>query len=220
MKKIFILILFVVLVSGCTPLEMSSYDVIISEAVTSDVSIYNTYRKGYKFYLPKELNVKETLEYNEVIKRGEYDFYLYIDIVGYLNKDEIISSESTESIYFKTLEHEGKKGYARIKNLENGKYLVEIVYNYAKIEVIVDEEDIKKCLADSIIVLSSINYNDSFLNNLSEESLLNYKEEMVDIFHKDTSKESSSNFLQKIDELDTYQGEEKLPDWDIIKGSD
>lgn len=220
MKKAFILILFGVFLVGCTPLEMSSYDAIIGEAITSDVSIQNTYRKGYKFYLPKGLNIEKTLDYNEVIKKGEDNYYLYIDIVGYLNKDDIISTESTSSVYYKTIEHNGKNGYVRIKNLENGKYLVEIVYNYAKIEVIVDEENLKSSLADGIIILSSISYNDSFLNNLSEESLLSYKEEMVDIFHKDGSKESSSNFLQKIDELDTYQGEDKLPDLDMIKGSD
>ena len=105
------------------------------------------------------------------------------------------------------------------KKTENEKYLVEIVYNYAKIEVIVEEEDLNSTVTEAIIVLASIEYNDSFLSGLSEESLLSYKEEFVDIFNKDTTKDTT-NFLKYEDELDIYNGTDSIPDYDMIKGSD
>lgn len=217
MKKAFILIVFALILTGCTSIKNSSYDQILIEAINSDVDIQNTYRKGYKFYLPIGLYVENSKDYNEVIKNENETFYLYIDLIGYLNKDGITSSNSG-GIYYKELVHEDKRGYAEIKNLDTDKYLVEIVYNYAKIEVIVEEAALKSSVAEAIIILSSIEYNDSFLSGLSEESLLSYKEEFVDIFKKNSTSDTT-NFLKYADELDVYGGSE-VPDYDMIKGSD
>lgn len=39
----------------------------------------------------------------------------------------------------------GKFGYVEVNLLKNDKYLVEIMYNYAKIEVIVDKSNLNEC---------------------------------------------------------------------------
>ena len=218
MKKIFVLIFFGLLLSGCVNINNSSYDQLIEDVALSDVRSQNTYRRGYKFYLPVGLNIEDSKEYNEVIKKDDLVFYLYIDLIGYLNKDDVALPQES-SIYYKELVYGDKKGYAEIKKTENEKYLVEIVYNYAKIEVIVEEEDLNSTVTEAIIVLASIEYNDSFLSGLSEESLLSYKEEFVDIFNKDTTKDTT-NFLKYEDELDIYNGTDSIPDYDMIKGSD
>ena len=138
---------------------------------------------------------------------------MYIDLISYLNKNEIDLEEMHENIFYsKSFINGEKKGYLKIKDYENEKYLVEIVYNYAKIEVIVDKAKVNKVIGEAIIILSSIKYNDSFLSNLSSESLLNYKEEMVDIFDKGDTKDKN-NSLEYVE----YDEEEvKLPDYDLI----
>ena len=45
------------LLTGCVNIQKSDYNEIISAAVTSDKKIYNTYRNGYKFYLPNGMYV-------------------------------------------------------------------------------------------------------------------------------------------------------------------
>lgn len=212
MKRFVILACLVLLLTGCVNVNLSSYEEIASSVTSSSAEIYNTYRKGYKFYLPIGLYVQDAKEYNEVIKSKTETFYLYIDLISYLNKNEI-ELEKGEYVFSKVLDNSDKKGYIVIKNYENDKYLVEIVYNYAKIEVIVDKDRAKACVGEALIILSSIKYNDSFLTNLSSESLLNYKEEMVDIFEKGNTTDTS-NFLEYVDEYDGT--EQKVPDYDLI----
>ena len=213
MKRIVILGFFLLLLSGCVNVNKSSYEEIINAVAGSKREVYNTYRKGYKLYLPNGLYVYNSKEYNEVIKSEEETFYLYIDLISYLNKNEIDLEEMHENIFYsKSFINGEKKGYLKIKDYENEKYLVEIVYNYAKIEVIVDKAKVNKVIGEAIIILSSIKYNDSFLSNLSSESLLNYKEEMVDIFDKGDTKDKN-NSLEYVE----YDEEEvKLPDYDLI----
>ena len=56
------------------------------------------------------------------------------------------------------------------------------MYNYAKIEVIIDEDRINDVVSYAMIVLSSIKYNDEIINNLMGENVLDYKEIDFDIF--------------------------------------
>ena len=44
------------------------------------------------------------------------------------------------------------------------------MYNYAKIELMVEEKDINQVVTNSIIMLSSINYNDDIIKNMMGES--------------------------------------------------
>jgi hypothetical protein len=215
MKKIIILLLLVLLVTGCTNIGNSSYDELIREAINSDVNIYNTYRKGYKFYLPKGLYVEESDDYNEVIKSNNVTFYLYIDVIGYLSGEKSEYTTVDNVYYSKEIINGDESGYVEIKVTENNKYLVEIMYNYAKIEVIVEKSDINKALTDAIIILSSIDYNDTFLTGLDKDSLLNYKEETVDIFDKSSSQDS--NWLEYADVYDSDDDDGTTPDYDLIK---
>ncbi len=194
MKRIIILSLILLLVSGCTNIQGSSLDTLLDQTANSELEIYNVYRKGYKFYLPNHMNIKNSHEFNEVI-RNKYDtFYMYIDLISYLSSTPLEYKNEGESYYFRYLNKDDKSGYVVVKVTQDGKYLVEIAYNYAKIEVIVDKDRLK---------------------NISEESLLSYKEEAVDIFKKGDSTESNK-VLQYIDE---YEGVEEntVPDYDLIK---
>lgn len=215
MKRIVILFLVLLLMSGCTNIQNSSLDALLDETANSELEIYNTYRKGYKFYLPNHMHVKNSREFNEVI-RNKYDtFYMYIDLISYLSSTSLEYKNEGESYYFRYLNKDDKNGYIVIKVTQDAKYLVEIAYNYAKIEVIVEEARLKSTVSEAMTILASIEYNDSFLKSISEESLLSYKEEAVDIFKKGDSTESNK-VLQYIDEFEGVE-ENTVPDWDLVR---
>ena len=69
------------------------------------------------------------------------------------------------------------------------------MYNYAKIEVIIDEKRINEVIGNAMIILSSIKYNDEVINNLMGDNVLDYKEIDFDIFK--TNKEDN-NILEEI----------------------
>jgi guanylate kinase len=55
------------------------------------------------------------------------------------------------------------------------------MYNYAKIEVIVEENNLNESINNSITILSTIKYNKDIIINLMENDLLNYKDESLNL---------------------------------------
>ena len=84
--KICILLIMILAITGCVNIKKAKYEVIINETINSRVKIYNTYRNGYKLYLPHGLYIDDSNEYNEIIRSNKYKYYLYIDVTSYLNK--------------------------------------------------------------------------------------------------------------------------------------
>lgn len=213
MKRL-IIILSILLLTGCVNISKSDYKDIIESTTKSNQKIYNTYRRGYKFYLPKGMHIVDSTEYNEIIVSGKNNYYLYIDSISYLEKREDIYKKKTDGVVFSDNIDNGKKrGYIVIIKRED-KYLVEIIYNYAKIEVIVNETDLKSTVTNAMIILSSIDYNSSILNNLSRENVLSFNEENIDIFNTEGKEES--HFLTYDPSL--YEEDDTtVPDYDLIK---
>jgi len=85
------------------------------------------------------------------------------------------------------------------------------MYNYAKIEVIVESTDLNEIINNSITILSTIKYNKDIITNLMEEDLLNYKDESLNLFDKVTKED---NFIKYEEQYADY--EEEIPDYDII----
>lgn len=211
-KKIVLLAFFMcVVLTGCTPLQEMSLDDIIDNGTNRQVSVYNKYRKGYKYNLPKGLGVLDSTEYNEVIASSNYTYYLYVDAVSYYNKIIETYEENDVSFYSKAISFEDKYGYLEINEIDNGKYFIEIMYNYAKIEVIVEYRDINVTVANSLSVLSSISFNDSVLKTLLDEETSQFKEFEFNIFETSSTE---SEYLQAV-EGDIYE-EEEIHDSDLI----
>ncbi len=211
-KKIVLLAFFMcVVLTGCTPLQEMSLDDIIDNGTNRQVSVYNKYRKGYKYNLPKGLGVLDSTEYNEVIASSDYTYYLYVDAVSYYNKIIETYEENDVSFYSKAISFEDKYGYLEINEIDNGKYFIEIMYNYAKIEVIVEYRDINVTVANSLSVLSSISFNDSVLKTLLDEETSQFKEFEFNIFETSSTE---SEYLQAV-EGDIYE-EEEIHDSDLI----
>lgn len=212
-KKIILLSLFACLfLVGCTPLQEMTLEEVIKTGTERTVEVYNKYRKGYKYNLPKGLEVYDNSEYNEIIMGKDYTYYLYVDAVSYYNKVIEKYGENEKSHVSMQINYQDKYGYLEINELKSGKYFIEIMYNYAKIEVVVNKKDINVVVSNSLSVLASVKFNDDVLKNLLDEETSQFKEFQFDIFETTTATESE--YLQAVEEEDVQ--EEEVHDTDLI----
>ena len=212
MKKVLCLLATVLLLCGCSKINDKNYDELINSVVASNYKMENTYRTGYKYYTPTNMDILSILDYNETLADDNYKYYFYVDVVSYYNRVIEGYNEDTKAVYSKKINYEDKYGYIEINKWKNGKYLLEIMYNYAKIEVIVDEENIKSAITNSMVVLSSVKYNNNLLESIVGENVLTAKEIEFNIFE---TKKNESNFL-KVSEEDVYEDNDVPNDPDLV----
>ena len=210
MKKILIIICLL-FITGCSDIRKQSYDDIINNIATR-ANKDNVYRTGYSYYLPRGMKVADSTLYNEAITDARYKYYLYVDIVSYYKKVTKDYSVNDNALVSKKLDYDGKFGYVEVNLLKNDKYLVEIMYNYAKIEVIVDKSKCNEAMLSIINILKSVEYNDSIIANLMGDDVLNFSEEEFNIFN---TKGSESNYLT-VDKDASKEEDTKIPDPDLI----
>ena len=204
MKKIVVLLGILLIITGCTNIKNEDYNSIIQRVVESRFNITNEYRTGYKYYIPNSMSSVDSKDYNEVLATSNYKYYLYVDVVSYYNR--ILNDYQIDNnAFFSTkITFEDKFGYLEVNKQQNNKYLVEIMYNYAKIEVMVEECDLKQAIANSIIILSSIEYNNEILESIIGDNVLEFNEETFNIFQ---TKKKESNYLD-VEANDIYKEED------------
>ena len=213
MKKIIFLVTFIMLFTvGCSNIKTDNIENIINKKIKFNYSnkVYNIYHRGYQYYLPKKMSVDNINDTNEIIKSDKYTYYLYLDLISVLENTEIELKEEDNLYKALKFNYRDLNGYLKIKKL-NQNYLVEIMYNYAKIEVIVEEDDLNEVVNNSITILSTIKYKKDIIANLMEENLLNYKDESLNLFDKNNNKD---NFIKYEEQYDSY--EESIPDYDKV----
>ena len=171
-KRTILLIVICLLICGCTQIKDMSVESITDRLYTR-INKSNVYHTGYKYYLPSTMQVTNYLLYNDVIEDSKYHYYLYVSEIDYYNKVENSYKECNNCYYSKLLNRDKNIGYLEVNLHKSGQYLIEIMYNYAKIEVMVDEIDINEALTSAVTILRSIQYNDTIINNLMGEDVLN-----------------------------------------------
>ena len=216
MKKKIILILFIsCILCGCTSIQNKTIEQIINDSTSKNLRVSNTYRKGYKYNLAKGLYSIDSTDFNEVIVSKKNKYYLYVDGVSYYNKVIEKYEEKKGPYVSMPIVHEDKYGYLEINKLDEDKYFIEIMYNYAKIEVVVAERDIKETVANAINILKSVTFNNNILKNVLGDETTQAKEFDFNIFETASSK--NSEYLEAID-ADIYQEEnEEVHDSDLIE---
>lgn len=178
LKIISILLIVFILVTGCsvTTLDNSNYSKNIDTILSSKNKSYNQYFEGYKYYVPYNLKFISKEEYNAVLKdKYNNKYYLYVDAISYYYKEKNNYEIDSNAYYSKELNYKDKFGYVQINKIKN-KYLIQYVYNYAKVECYVEKDEINDVLINSSYLLRSIKYNRSILNSLIGEGALSYKE--------------------------------------------
>ena len=199
-KKIFLLLILCIMLCGCTQIKEMSIES-ITDRLNSNIKSNNVYHVGYKYYLPTGMQVTNYLLYNDVIEDSNHHFYLYVSEIDYYNKAENSYIICNNCYYSKLLNNGKNIGYLEITLHKNGQYLIEIMYNYAKIEVMVDKSEINEVLTKAVTILRSIKYNDTVINNLMGEDVLSFQEESYNIFNTTSS---DSNYLKYVEE-DQYE---------------
>ena len=201
MKKLVLVILSIILLTGCTVvrIDTENIDNIINVVLSKDNHIYNRVGKGYKYYVPRGVTYIDTNELNEKLYSDGTYYYLYIDAISYYYKTKISYKEKTDVYYSKKIKNDNKTGYLEI-NKEGDKYLVEFMYNYAKIEALVDKKDINNTVLNASYILSTIQFNNNVIKLMLNENYFINKEEKYDIFSNVGKKDSGDNFLQYKDD--------------------
>ncbi len=213
MKKFLVVLIAILVLSGCSNIQSKDYDTLISEVAGSKYDIVNTYRTGYKYYAPGNIDISNILDYNETLEDSSHKYYFYVDVVSYYNRVIENYEVNPNAYYSKVINYQDKYGYIEINKWKNGKYLLEIMYNYAKIEVIVEESFLKEAVSNAMVILASVKYNNSVLENIVGENVLTSKEIEFNIFE---TKKSESNFL-KVSEEDIYEDNDTVKDPDLVK---
>ena len=285
MKKL--LIICILLCTSCSIKVIKNQEETIDTLLNNKVSFFNETGLGYKYYLPKEVNVILKNNYNETLKYKNYNYYLAINIVDLklistdllitnnkikeidklikeekekkeekdgetinydfeynlllkikkelenfvpislinLNKEEIeylnnlnlksnnISnfSDNKDNYYYKELD----KGYIKVYEQDNDKYLVNYYYNYSYIETEVNYNDLENTLYNCSYILFSMKYDNNIINNIYNNDLINNDYE---VFSLKKPKEEINNYLGVADKKIVNDSiEEKLINSDKLK---
>lgn len=199
MKKLVVLLSAVVLLlTGCSVVQLDASDIgkNMKILLSEDVDIYNVHFDGYKYFVPKGLTFLNKEEYNAIFTdRYNNKYYLYVDAIGYYHKSEIDYKVENDIHYSKVLNYIDKTGYIRIEKLED-EYFIKFVFNYAKMEAYVSENDLASVVTNMCYVLRTIEFNDAVLESLIGENILSYKEEEFTLFD---NSETNEIFLQTAD---------------------
>lgn len=208
LRKVLVLILTVVALTGCTISNINTNDYMknINTILSRKSKYTNKNAIGYQFYLPDGVVVTEVNDFNQrLMSKGDI-YYLYADIVSYYHNIQAKYTIDKKAYLSKKLNKGDKYGYVEV-NEQGDYYYVEMMYNYAKIESYVKKSNLKEALGNMAYILSSVKYNDDIVENLLGEEKYNLSEnETYNIFK--TKKGNNDNFLKYVDEFDNYEGED------------
>ena len=199
MKKILLLCLLLLL-TGCSVvrIDTSSVDNIVNVVLSKNNQLYNHIGKGYKYYIPRGVSYIDTNDYNDVLYSNGIYYYLYIDVISYYY-DKVQQYEVNENAYYsKSISINDKDGYLEINKQDDDRYFIEFMYNYSKIEVIAEYEQINDIVLNATYILSTIKFNDNVIKAMLDDNFL-ASEEKYDIF---TSKKETDDFLKLEEEVE------------------
>lgn len=200
MKKIVILLLVTFVLTGCTVVRIDTDDIdnTINVVLSKNNKLYNQVGKGYKYYVPRGVSYIDTVEFNDKLySNGDY-YYLYIDAISYYYQKEIEFNERNDIYYSRKFNINDKSGYLEIEEYGE-KYLINFFYNYAKIQALVDKEDINRTILNASYILSTVKFNHEVIKLMLDDEFFTNKEETYDIFESTTE---SNNFLEYVDEVE------------------
>lgn len=200
MKRFLTLILCLFVLTGCNnAINVNNLDSIFDVFLEDTTRLVNNYSVGYKYYIPSGVRVISSDNYNEKLYYDGYYYYLYVDASSYYYKSDLEYTVDSNLYYSKKLDYNGISGYVEI-NKQDDLYRVEVYYNYAKIETIVDYDSLGQNMINICYILNSINFNDSVIEmELGTESdLLN--EEVYDFY----TPRKEGNFIDYINKYDEY----------------
>ena len=198
-KKIIIIICMFLLI-GCTNINSMSLEEIIDSSISNNAELYNTNSKGYKYFLPNEFTLVEDDDFVQVLLSHNTKYYLNIDIVSYYYKNPAKENHAFDDYFYYSFTNEGLNGYLKIRE-NNNNFFVELCYNYAIIEVEVEESELRYAVSRGISILKSIKYNDLVIEKYINSNDLESSETLYKIPEPE-NKNDSKNILEYVEEYD------------------
>ena len=101
--------------------------------------------------------------------------------------------------YSNKLNYNKKTGYINIEEME-GKFYIQFMYNYAKMEAYVSKYDLTSVVNNMGYILRTIEFNDKVLESLIGDNVLSYQEEEFNLFDDEKSNE---NVLEVVGDNDS-----------------
>ena len=210
MKRVILLIIVTLILTGCTRVD-SNIDNIIGATMSKEIKDVNTVSTGYELYVPVGVMQLVDNEYNQKFKVRNTHVYLYVDTISYYYKNSLnYKSDGDYNYYYREIILNDKTGYIGINKIDESNFFVEIDYNYAKIEFYSSYDDMPVIVANSLMIVNSIKYNDSLIK-IELDGIAGDGREIK--YELDKPKDLESNFSKYLQE---YVEDEKtdvvLPD--------
>ena len=203
MKKLIVLLsIVVILVSGCSVYQLDSTDLEknIKFLLSEDVDLYNMYFEGYKYYVPKGMKVLTNDEYNTTfLDKNNNKYYLYVDIISYYHKTKNTYMINEKVYSSNKFIYNDKSGYINVEKIDE-KYFIQFMFNYAKMEAYVLEEDLTTVVNNMCFILRTVKFNDDVLESLIGDNVLSYQEENFTLFDTESS---SDDILEVVENSDS-----------------
>jgi len=187
MKKVVIITLMVLLLTGCSIVRINTnnIDTIVDVILSKNNNLYNRVGRGYKYYVPRGVTYLDTDENNDKLYSNGNFYYLFVDVVGYYNDIKNNYHEKNDIYYSRRLSKEdgfSSDGYLEITT-KNSLYYVLFVYNYAKIETIVSKNELNNAILNSAYILSTIQFNSDVIGLMIDDEKINNREEKYELFN-------------------------------------
>lgn len=198
MKKIVLLLLVGLSLTGCTAVRINTKDIdnTINVILSKNNTLYNRVGKGYKYYVPRGVSYIDTVEFNDKLYSNGNYYYLYIDAISYFYQKEMNYEINDDAYYSREFDINDKKGYLKIEKKDN-KYLINFYYNYARIQALVSKDDIEDVVLNATYILSTVKFNPEVIKLMLDDEFFTNKEEKYDIFE---SESEDNNFLNYTDD--------------------
>ena len=212
MKKFLLAVAVLFILTGCTSISGMDYSQLVDTTLHEEEHKANAYMEGYKLYLPNHMTIIGDLKGNDILYSYGDKYYLYVDLISFYNKKQNKYNIVTENYKFsKVINYNNLEGYVTVSESKGG-YLVETMYNYAKIEVVT--EDVNRAIANSLLVLKNITYNYKIIDSLIGSNALVYDSELFELLGP---KKKDNNFLEYVEEYGDYDETKAKNDEDIIE---
>ena len=198
MKKTFIfLVIVVLLLSGCTKIS-DNLDEVVDAAIVDGKLPANTVSTGYELYIPTGVTQVSDSNYNQRFKIKNRYVYLYVDTVSYYYKNMLnYKNVDDYDYYYKDLKNGNKTGYIGIKKVDNNLYYVVVVYNYSKMEFYAEKEELPVILANALIIIKSVKFNDSLIKTELDINVSDGRELKYELDSPKDSESTFSDYLQE-----------------------
>ena len=211
-KKSFIFIAVMALfLSGCTRIT-NNLDEIVNATIIDSKLPANTVSTGYEIYIPTGVKQVTDSNNNQKFKIGNRYIYLYVDTVSYYYKNMLNYKSSDDyDYYYKELKLGDKTGYIGIDKVDDELYVV-IVYNYSKIEFYADEDELPVILANALIIIKSVKFNDSLIKTELDSNVSDGRELKYELDSPKDTESTFSDYLQEYVPTEEEKVELQLPE--------